>query len=122
MAQFLLILRGDPSVYANYSPEQFQDLIGKFEAWATPLMQQGLLVDGKKLTDQAGKFIEKKGGKLQVKDGPYGETKELVGGFYVLKAESYDHAVELCKGQPNFDLGGTIEVRELDFMGQPEPE
>ena len=59
-----------------------------------------------------------KGG-VTVKDGPYQETKEVVGGVYLIKAESYQHAVELCQGHPNFRFG-TIEIREIDFMGQPE--
>ena len=57
--------------------------------------------------------------KVTVKDGPYVESKEVVGGIYLIQADSYDHAVKLCQGHPNFRFG-SIEVREIDFMGQPE--
>ena len=72
-----------------------------------------------KLTDQGGKVMHPQGAKVTVKDGPYVESKEVVGGIYLIKADSYDHAVKLCQGHPNFRFG-SIEVREIDFMGQPE--
>ncbi len=121
MTKFMLILRGDATVdYSQYSPEDMQKVIQDYEAWAGKLAGQGLLQDGKKLTDFAGKVMipDGKGG-VTVKDGPYQETKEVVGGVYLITAESYDHAVELCKDHPNF-LFGSIEIREIDFMGQPE--
>ncbi|MCA8974393.1 MAG: hypothetical protein KDC98_06705, partial [Planctomycetes bacterium] len=73
----------------------------------------------RKLTDQGGVVMQPNGGKVEQKDGPYVETKEVVGGIYIVKADSYDQAVELCAGHPNFRFG-SIEIRELDFMGGPE--
>ena len=120
MAKFVLLLRAQPVDYSTYSPEDVQQLIEKFNAWAGKLAAQGLLADGAKLTDQGGKVIDGLGAKQKVTDGPFGETKEVVGGFYVINAESYDHAVELCKDQPNLGLGGTVEIREVDNLGQEE--
>ena len=121
MTQYMLILRTDATAdYSSFSPDDFQNLLQAFEAWAGKLAEQGLLTDGKKLTDQGGVVMAPDGkGGVTVKDGPYQETKEVVGGVYLIKAESYQHAVELCQGHPNFRFG-TIEIREIDFMGQPE--
>jgi hypothetical protein len=122
MTHYMLILRADPSSYASISPEQIQGLIQKYEAWGAKMAAQGRLRDGKKLTDEGGRVLHGQGGRITVKDGPFGETKEIVGGVYFITADSYDHAVEMCRDQPNLQLGGgTIEIRELDWMGQEPP-
>jgi hypothetical protein len=96
-------------------------VIQKYTAWGQKLAARGRLHLGRKLTDEGGRVMTPKDGgkKVTIKDGPYIESKEVVGGAYVITADSYDHAVELCQGHPNF-LFGSIEIRELDFMGQPE--
>lgn len=121
MPKYMLILRADATVdYSGLSPEVLQQLLEKYNAWSSSLAQRGLLVDGKKLQDQGGKVMVPDGkGGVRVKDGPYQETKEVVGGFYVIKADNYEHAVKLTQGHPNFQFG-SIEVREVDFMGGPE--
>lgn len=122
MTHYMLILRSDPSAYASISPEQIQGLLQKYEAWGAKMAAQGRMRDGKKLTDEGGRVLHNQGGRLVVKDGPFGETKEVVGGVYFITAKSYDHAVEMCRDQPNLDfIGGSIEIRELDWMGQEPP-
>lgn len=120
MPQFVLLLRDDPSQYPNLAPEVWQTLLAKYEAWGTRVASEGRLIDGKKLTDGTGRLLRKNGDKLSVKDGPFAETKEVVGGFYLLKADSYDHAVKLCEDHPAFLTRGSVEIREIDWMGQPE--
>ena len=121
MPQFLLALRGDiQQDYSHLGPEDMQRILEAYESWAAKLGQQGLLLSGQKLTDTGGKVMQPTGGgDITIKDGPYVETKEVLGGFYLIKADSYDHAVELCQGHPNFTFG-SIEIREVDFMGGPE--
>ena len=120
MTQFMLVLRDDPSQYANLKPADWQNLLEKYNAWSERLGAEGRLVGGKKLTDGAGKTLRLNAGKLSIKDGPFAESKEVVGGFYILKADSYDHAIELCRDHPAFITKGSVEIREVDFMGQPE--
>jgi hypothetical protein len=121
MPKFMLILRGDTQAdYSQFTPDDFARILGEYEAWGTRMAKEGRLELGHKLTDQGGKVIWPHGkGKVDVKDGPYVETKEVVGGIYLLKADSYEHAVKLCDGHPNLQFG-SIEVREIDFMGGPE--
>jgi hypothetical protein len=114
MRDFLLVLRDDPSQMTEMpSPDQFAAIIEKYKAWSEGLAAKGLLVGGNKLTDGHGRVMKPEAGGVKVKDGPYAETKEIIGGYYLIKAESYDHAVELCEGHPNF-MFGSIEIRELD--------
>ncbi len=120
MPKFMLILRSDVTAdYSALTPDDFAKILAEYEAWGTKVGSQGRLDLGRKLTDQGGKVIWPRGKKTEVKDGPYVESKEVVGGVYVVKADNYEHAVKLCEGHPNFRFG-SIEVRELDFMGGPE--
>jgi hypothetical protein len=123
MPQYVLLLRDDPKTYASYSPQQFQELIEKYRAWAGKLAAEGRILSGKKLQETGGKVLRKpKGGRLVVKDGPFAEAKEIVGGFYLIKADDYAHAVKLCEDHPQFASDGFVEIREVDFMGGPESE
>src|SRR5690606_9303680 len=107
MPKYMLILRADVTTdYSSYTPEDFARILGEYQAWGEKMTKEGRLSLGYKLTDEGGKVLVPKGGKdVTVKDGPYVETKEVVGGVYVIKADSYDHAVELCQGHPNFEFG-----------------
>jgi hypothetical protein len=53
-------------------------------------------------------------GKAQIMDGPYVETKEVLGGFFVVKAESYEAAVQIARGCPHFEFG-SVEVRRIEL-------
>jgi hypothetical protein len=47
-------------------------------------------------------------------DGPFPETKETIGGYFIVEAADYMDAVEIAKGSPIYSFGGTMEVREVD--------
>lgn len=121
MPQFMLILSEKPGDFANMAPEEIQKIIEKYGAWGMKMGKEGRMVAGNKLTEDGGKRISRSGNSLAVTDGPYAEAKEIIGGIYVLKAKNYDEAVELAKTCPHMEYG-KIEVRQIDFMGRPEPE
>lgn len=121
MPHFMLVLRDDPSVFQSYGPADIQQLLQKYEAWAGMVGAQGRLVGGNKLQDEGGRTMRVRGGRVVTKDGPYAETKEIVSGFFIVKADDYDHAVRLCADHPVFSHQGVLEIRAVDFMGQPEP-
>jgi len=121
MPHYMLLLREDPKVFQDFSPERFQQLIEAFGAWSAKLGKENRILAGHKLTDDTGRVLTKPAGKLLTKDGPYVETKEVMGGYYVIKADSYEHAIELCREHPTFLYNGTVEIRQVDYMGQPEP-
>lgn len=117
MAKYLLLLRdrGDEA-FASLSPEEIQAVIGKYIAWGERLRAAGKYLDSDKLKDGEGRVIARRGDKLSVTQGPYAETRELVGGFYLLQASSYDEAVQLSQECPHLEFG-TIEVREIEPVG-----
>lgn len=120
MAQFMLILFEKPGDFASMSPDKIQAIIQKYETWGAKMAQEGRMVDGKKLTEEGGKRLARTGSNVAVTDGPYAEAKEVIGGIYVLKSKDYAEAAELAKTCPHMEYG-RIEVRQIDFMGQPEP-
>src|SRR5580765_6177453 len=82
MSQFLLLLYDDPSNWQKASPEVMQSAIEKYRAWT----QKPFTKDAKRLADDAGRVIRSTGGRKRVLDGPYSETKEVLGGYYLIEA------------------------------------
>lgn len=114
MPQYMLILHDDPSAFASgMTPEQMQACIAEYQAWAGKMAQQGRLVGGEKLADNGGKVMSNVGGRTRVVDGPFAEAKEVVGGYFTISADSYEHAVELCRDNPHLRYGSRIEIREV---------
>src|SRR5271170_1508428 len=111
MPQYALLLRDEPATFANFSPEDMQRTIERYRAWRLSLPDR--MKGGAKLVDGGGRVLRQRGGKPHVTDGPYSESKEVMAGFFLLEADSYDHAVEISKTCPHMDFG-TIEVREIE--------
>jgi hypothetical protein len=109
MAQFMLLLYDNPSEWQNISPEEMQKAIEKYIEWA----QKPFTVDSKRLAEDAGRVIRAQGGKPKATDGPYSETKEVLGGYYTIQAADYDEAVKLALTHPHVEYGGTVEVRKV---------
>ena len=119
MNQYLLLLHETPADLGRITPAEMQEIIQAHQAWAGALAARGLLAGGEKLTDDGGRHLRRRDGQPLASDGPYAEAHDVIGGFYLVKADDYDHAVRLCEGHPNLRFG-SIEVREIDFMGGPE--
>ena len=116
MPKYMLLLYDDPATFARMSPEEMQRIIEKYIAWGQKLRTAGVLRAGDKLTDDPGRVMRARDHQVRVTDGPYSETKEALGGYYLLETESYDGAVDWARGCPHLEYGGTIEVRQVDEM------
>ena len=109
MAQFMLLLYDNPANWQKLGPEDMQKALEKYMAWT----KKPFTVDSKRLAEDPGRVIRSHSGKPRATDGPYSETKEVLGGFYTIEAASYDEAVKLALEHPHLEYGGTIEVRQL---------
>ena len=58
-------------------------------------------------------MIRSENGKTRTTDGPYSETKEILGGYYTIEAANYDEAVRLALSHPHLEHGGAIEIRQV---------
>lgn len=119
MPKFLLLLRDNDS-FPDLAPEAMQALLQRYVAWTEGLAGRGALVDASKLTDRVGRVVRRGASGPTVTDGPYVEGKELVGGYYVVTADSFDDAVALTSDCPHIELG-SIEIRELEDTGDGQP-
>ncbi len=116
MPKYMLLLHDDMAALSQLSPEEMQRVLSQYMAWSDKLGASGHLRGGEKLKDEGGKHLTAKGGKLVVRDGPYAEAKEVVGGYFMLEAKDYVEAVRLSEDCPHLALGGRIELREIDPM------
>ena len=110
----MLIFHGGSDVAPEMrAPEAMQALMGKWFAWVEKLKKEGRYVSGEPL-EPKGKFIA--GPNKVVTDGPFAESKELVGGFFIVEAKNLDDAVTLCDGYPDFKFNGKVQVRPVQKM------
>jgi len=113
MEKFMLIFRNEmevESMYENFSPEEMQAELEKWNTWIGGIAAQGKLIATDAL-QPSGKIV--KGTSHVVTDGPYAEAKEIVSGFLLLNADSIEEAIELSKGCPMYDYESVVEVRPI---------
>ena len=106
----MMIFLGADYVEQGLSPEQMQERMGKWFAWNTKMREQGVVKNGDAL-HPGGKRIT--GENRTVTDGPFVESKELIGGFYIITVDSIEAAMEVAQDFPDYDLGGAVEIREV---------
>ncbi len=110
MKDYLFFFRGGLD-FRSASPEQLQRATQKWQIWLDTLAKEGKLGSRGQRLSAVGSVI--RGEKKLVFEGPYVEGKEIVGGYITVKANDLSEAVEIGKGCPIFDSGGSTEVREV---------
>ena len=108
MSEFTFLFRGGD---ASASPEQMQKTMEKWVAWFKELGAKGHIKDPGHPLERTGKVVT--GKRKIVQDGPYAEAKDVVGGYTLIAAKDLAHAVELSKGCPILEVGGSVEVRPI---------
>ncbi|HWC96740.1 MAG TPA: YciI family protein [Candidatus Sulfopaludibacter sp.] len=114
MENYLLLLHGNGR-YSTLSPEEMQATFARYRNWGQKLREAGRMAGSNKLEDGSGRVLSGQNGGLHITDGPYAETKDVVGGYYLINAESYEEAVELARDCPHVDFG-VIEIRRVEKM------
>ena len=115
--RYVLLLYGEPVRPETLTPEQWQGVIEAHGTFQRELTEAGALVDSSPLAPPAeSRTIRTRRGEQMVVDGPFAETKEVLGGYYLVEAESLDAAVEWAQ-RLRHDADGSIEVRPLLELG-----
>jgi hypothetical protein len=107
-SEFLVISRGQWD--EGLSPERIQTAIDHFYDWLDQLVAKGKMRKGQRLANQ-GKTVSRR---HTVTDGPFGETKEVIGGYWFITAGSLEEAAELASTSPTLDCGIFYEIRPVD--------
>jgi hypothetical protein len=117
MPNFLFVYRSEPYSMKDISPEQMQESMARWTKWIGEGFQKGWLLDAGDALMPDGKVVNSK---KVVSDGPFAESKEVVGGYSVIKADSYAAAAEYAKTCPASSEGGTVEIRQLAGLAPPK--
>jgi hypothetical protein len=109
---FLLIFRDrTPDPYRTLSPEERQQLMQQWNAWYDRLAVAGKVQHGNPL-DPAGRVVSGPRGE-RVTDGPFAESTEGIGGYFLLTVADIDEATAVARGCPGLPLGMIVEVRPV---------
>jgi hypothetical protein len=115
--RYMLLIYGDEKAFAGMSPEQMKESFAEFEKYSAWLVEKGWMRAGDPLadTDQAT-TVRQKDGKVLSTDGPFAETKEQLGGYYIIECANLDEAIEAAERTPIVATGGSVEVRPIIDM------
>ena len=110
MPQFVLMLRDNGSFPTNISAEEIQEIIERYRVWSERVGGKG-----QKLADGEGRTVVRASeGGITVTDGPYAESKEVIGGYFLIDAEVYDTVAKLAEDCPHLEYG-SIEIRQIEL-------
>lgn len=107
--RFLFLVHGDEAAEAAMTPDERRAIVAEHMAYADMLRERGAYVHGEALDDPSTAVVVRPGQSPLVIDGPFAETKEAVGGFYVVDCESREEAIELAARVPQ-SPGVAVEV------------
>lgn len=119
MAKFMFVYRGGHEGMENATPDEMQKLMQMWMDWIQDGMDAGWMLDGGDGLKPTGSVVHPD---HSVTDGPFAESKELVGGYSLVQAADLAAAVELAKTSPIAATNGLVEVRELAGVGKPDEE
>jgi hypothetical protein len=115
MRNYMLILGGADLDKRSANPEIAPVMLERYLAWIQELRERGQYVSSHKLEDRTGQRLTCRGG--TVVDGPFVETKEVVGGIFIVEADSLEEATEIARACPNLDVqNGYVEVRPIEVI------
>jgi hypothetical protein len=107
-AEYLVISRGRWD--KTLTRDEIQNAIDRFYTWYDRLINEGKIKPGQRLTYE-GKTIARQ---KVVTDGPFGESKEVIGGYWTIFAKNLDEAAQIAKDNPCLDCGLLLEIRPID--------
>jgi hypothetical protein len=111
--RYMLLIVGDESRYADMSPEDARAMTQRWSDYTRELVQAGVFVSGEGLqTSATATTLRVQDGERLLTDGPFAETKEQLGGFYVIDCRDLDEAIDWGTRLPSAE-GGTTEIRPV---------
>ena len=114
--EYLLTIYGDEKAEEQMraSPEQVEVMMGAWFQYDSQIRKAVKVVSGNALQPTSmATTVRGKGGQTITSDGPFAETKEQLGGYYLIDAKDLDEALEWAAKMPNIPTGGSVEVRPI---------
>jgi hypothetical protein len=116
MSSFMLLLHRPVDRVRPTDPETITKVTREYMDWADRTRAAGRLKGGSKLTDDAGRILRVWDGRVTNTDGPFIESKEIVGGYFLISAGDYAEACRIASECPHLKYGSSIEVRQVDEL------
>ncbi|MFD3593012.1 YciI family protein [Nocardia sp. NPDC058640] len=117
--KYMLIMRATDEAWAAMADVDFNDMLETMGKFNDELISAGVLVAAEGLDDAAESVVVDYSSEPPVvTDGPYGETKELFGGFYILNVASKEEAIEWAKRMPVVVPGTKTEIRRVPSIDE----
>ena len=111
--KYALLLYADESIQPDYTTAEGAAEMAQWETFTNDLVANGAMLGGEALGDtHTATTVKVRDGATITADGPFAETKEALGGFYLIEAEHLDHAIEIAAGIPPAAVG-SIEIRPI---------
>ena len=111
--RYMILIYGKESDWADISPERAGEIMSAYGAYTEKLKSSGVYIAGDELREVAsGKSVRGVGG-TQVVDGPFVDTKEALGGYYLIDCASEAEALNWAKQAPTMLHGGGVELRPV---------
>jgi len=112
--KYMLIMRASDETFAAYEDVDFNEVLASMGRFNEEMVNAGVLVAGEGLDiEQPGVVVDYSAEQPVVTDGPYGETKELFNGFWILDVASQEEAVAWAKRAPLAGPGSKMEIRRI---------
>jgi len=117
--KYMLIMRATEDAFASFQAIEFDEIVAEVGRFNQEMISAGVLVAAEGLDDaEQGVVVDFSSEPPVVTDGPYGEAKELFGGFYILEVASKEEAVEWAKRAPMTGPGMKTEVRRVTSIDE----
>ena len=116
--KYCLLIHDDEAMWGGMSDEDRSQLYKEYGEFSDDLVARGLMRGGDQLQPTStATTVRVQGGKTLTTDGPFAETKEQLGGFYIIECDNLDQAIEAASQIPSTRVGGVIEVRPIADQG-----
>lgn len=117
--KYMLLIYGEEGAWSKFSEAEQQSIMQNYRQFTEEIKASGHYVTGSQLHDaSSATSVRIRDGKQLATDGPFAETREQLGGYYLVEAANLDEAIGLAARIPSAKFG-TVEVRPLFEMAAP---
>jgi hypothetical protein len=118
--KYLCLIHDDEAMWPSMPGEQTTAILGEYRAFTNDIQKSGHYLGGNALqATQTATTVRVRNGKLSSTDGPFAETKEQLGGYYLIEAKDLDEAIQIAGRIPSARFG-SIEVRPIQEYDQQQ--
>lgn len=111
--KYLILIYDDPVAFSAMDEAALGEMYGEYDTFGASLAERDQMRGGEQLSMTSATTLRSENGKTMVVDGPFAETKEQLGGFFLIECGTLDEALEVAGRVPSLRYGGTVEVRPV---------